>query len=276
MLIGVIATVTAGCTIARPPELNQPTIALPARHQIRSGQFVFLSDFDLRAEHPLLHELDALNEEIYQELRLPPSDRLVYVFLFNDRAAFESYLTDHYPELPPRRAYFLTWQSPGGPQLRVLSFWGDQIQKDLRHELTHAALHAVLPEVPLWLDEGLAEFFEPPPSWQGVNYRHLRDLDAGEPWRPNLLRLEKLTQVREMTAADYREAWAWTHFLLRGSPTGRGLLLRYLTDLRTNSSPEPLSGRLQAAVPNAEEKVQEYLVKLSLSTRAIPAEATPK
>ena len=41
---------------------------------------------------------------------------------------------------------------------------GDHLRTDLRHELTHALLHGVLKDVPLWLDEGLAGFFELPPD----------------------------------------------------------------------------------------------------------------
>ena len=35
-----------------------------------------------------------------------------------------------------------------------------QFEADLRHECTHALLHAALPYVPLWLDEGLASLYE--------------------------------------------------------------------------------------------------------------------
>ena len=51
----------------------------------------------------------------------------------------------------------------------VYTYWGNRIQQDLRHELTHAILHSVLKDVPLWLDEGLAEYFEVPHGWKGVN-----------------------------------------------------------------------------------------------------------
>src|SRR5947209_8380306 len=61
----------------------------------------------------------------------------------------------------------------GGDELPVYTFNGDHIRQDLRHELTHALLHSVLKDVPLWLDEGLAEFFELPPDVDGLNRQHL-------------------------------------------------------------------------------------------------------
>jgi hypothetical protein len=270
----LLVVLLAGCTGLRPPERLPVGAMLPARHQVRAAQSVILSDFELPADHPLLKDLENLSEEVYRELRLPPGEQLVYVFLFRNRAAYDAWLAEQHPELPPRRAYFLTWNGPMGRQLRIYSFWGDQVQKDLRHELTHALLHGVLGEVPLWLDEGLAEFFEPPAAWQGINYLRLRELDAADaPWQPNLERLEMLRGVHEMTSADYREAWAWVHYLLRGEGKGRAVLLQYLADLRQGAA-GPFAPRLAAAVPNAPAELRDHLVRLSLATRALPTEGT--
>src|SRR5438876_73243 len=69
---------------------------------------------------------------------------------------------------------------------------------------------------PLWLDEGLAEYFEGPEGSQGLNPEHIARLpdDLKSGWRPDLARLESLATVREMAPRDYREAWAWVHYLL--------------------------------------------------------------
>jgi len=52
--------------------------------------------------------------------------------------------------------------------------------------------------VPLWLDEGLAEYFELPPAYAGVNFQHLDYLrnTTGGPFRPDLARLEQLPDFR--------------------------------------------------------------------------------
>ena len=49
---------------------------------------------------------------------------------------------------------------------------------DLRHEMTHAYLHAVVPNVPLWLDEGLAKYFELPRQQHGLNQPYVRQVAA--------------------------------------------------------------------------------------------------
>jgi hypothetical protein len=125
-------------------------------------------------------------------------------------------------------------------------------------------LHGSVASLPLWLDEGLAEYFESPHEPGGANREHLSLLmsDEKEPWVPDLVRLEGLADVRQMSPRDYREAWAWVHFLLQGTPENRERLREYLSDLRT-SAPDaaPLSQRFQQ-VEDPESTNRELLVHL--------------
>src|SRR5262249_19533754 len=158
------------------------------------------------------------------------------VYLFEDRDRFERFLEVKHPDLPKRRAFFIGEPRPiGGEALLVYTFWGtgDRIQQDLRHELTHALLHSVLKDVPLWLDEGLAEYFEIPPGRNAVNLEHIRQLRHG-PQGPvavdlaNLEQLRKTEQLDQMTPAKYREAWAWVHLMLHNSADTRKVMVNYL------------------------------------------------
>lgn len=223
----------------------------PGKHHLRLSQYVFYSDFDLDGDAPLFRELVSLRDAVYRELRLPPADTVIQVFLFESQERYENFIRVQYPELPPRRAFFISQPRGGGgaDELLVYSFWGDYVRQDLRHELTHALLHSVIKDVPLWLDEGLAEFFESPPESAGLNRRHLIDLRS-EPFRPDLERLERLRRVRDMGQPEYREAWAWVHWMLRGSPAAREALLTYLRDLRRSRDPRPLIDRLRDLTPD--------------------------
>ena len=168
-----------------------------------------------------------------------------------------------YPDLPRRRAFFVAQpRSIGGVEdLLVYTFWGEHIRQDLRHELTHALLHSVIRDVPLWLDEGLAEYFELPPEWKGVNRAHVRALRQSEV-PPDLARLEQLSQVKQMRPGEYREAWAWVYLMLRGSAPAKEVLLAYLQQLRTNPAPGPLQPRLAAVLPSLEEALATQLARL--------------
>ena len=60
------------------------------------------------------------------------------------------------PSCPPRRAFFLAQ----GSQRVVYTYSSPRLEEDLRHEATHALLRGAFGDLPLWLDEGLAEYFE--------------------------------------------------------------------------------------------------------------------
>lgn len=275
---GWLGTAVAGCeslktgvvaTNDRDPTATavaapHPSPKRPAKHWQRVGQYVLYSDAPLDPADPLFRELADLPDQIQRELAVPPGDGLVQVFLFETQEKYDAYMQSRYPRLPNRRAYFISEPRPaGGDELMVFTWMGENLRTDLRHELTHATLHGVLTNVPLWLDEGLAGFFELPPAAGGVNAAHLDALRRG-PFQPDLSRLEKLGQVRQMEKPEYREAWAWVHLMLRGSPAAKQVLLDYVQQLRTNPNPGPLLAKLKDAVPDPNQALADHLTRTDL------------
>lgn len=235
----------------------------PGKHSMRVSQFVFLSDVELRRDQAIFKDLSNLREQVFRELRLPPSNTEVWVYLFEDKEKYEQFIKAKHPELPPRRAFFVAQprRLGGVEDLMVYTYLGDRIQQDLRHELTHALLHSVLKNVPIWLDEGLAEYFEAPSGQAGVNLAHLDTLmKTGA--RFDLDRLETLKEVHQMTPAEYRESWAWVHLMLRSSPKAKETLLGYLQELRVNPDPGTLRPRLAPAYLSLEQALQAHLTDL--------------
>jgi Protein of unknown function (DUF1570) len=275
LFAGIAAAAFAGCSSLQlnplaGARMEPETIAgSPAKHSFRVSQFAFYSDFEVQRNAPLFRELAALREQVFKELLLPPSNTLVQVYLFEDKDRYEKFMQLKYPNLPKRRAFFVAQprRLGGAEDLIVYTYWGDRIQQDLRHELTHALLHSVLKDVPLWLDEGLAEYFEMPTAWQGVNYQHLETLRRGPggPVSLDLDRLEQLSEVQQMAPAEYREAWAWTHLMLRSTPQAKQVLIGYLQELRSNSRPGPLKPRLEKAFLSLDDALQRHLAELELN-----------
>jgi hypothetical protein len=247
---------------------------LPGKYSFRIAPYVFLSDFAVQADQPIFQELARLRDQVYQELRLPAGTAVVQVYLFEDKERYEGFMKTRYPDLPRRRAFFVAQPRPigGTEDLLVYTFWGDHIQQDLRHELTHALLHSVIRDVPLWLDEGLAEFFELPAERAGVNALHVENLRraAGGGFQPDLARLEGLTQVAQMNPAEYREAWAWVHLMLRTRPEAKAALVAYLQQLRTDKAPGLLRPRLAAVYPSPEDALEKHLARLAPDARRGP------
>jgi hypothetical protein len=254
--------------------LSHPSpVGLPTRRAIDNEHLLVRSDVKLPKNHTLLRDLDSLRDEIADTLNLPVQKQPVTIYLFSDEVRYAQYLQARYPQLPPRRAYFVGTSK----ELAVYTFWGEKIQEDLRHEYTHGVLHASLLDVPLWLDEGLAEYFEVAGRPAGLNREYATRLasDFARGWHPNLERLETLEAVNDMQKADYQEAWAWIHFLLHHSDDSRDVLLSYLRELQSNGKPGPLSTRLRTAIPRVDERFAAHAVSLSGGLVTVSGKTSP-
>ena len=261
LLLALCGWAIAGCVAPHKPQVSQ----LPSNFEIRSAKLVIRSDFELSEDDPRVVELHNLRREVRETLQLPPLTRPVVVYLFQNEDRYTHYMRAAHPELPSRRAFFIG--TPG--ELAVYAFWGEQVREDLRHEYTHGLLHASLGQVPLWLDEGLAEYFEVvSEDPERINQDHAAGLATmlANGWEPDLHRMEQLTDVSEMQRADYQEAWAWTHFLLREGGAGRDVLLDYLAGIKPTGTPPSLADRLTSDFPGADERFAAYLMNFATDT----------
>lgn len=209
------------------------------------------ADFSLAPHTGLLTEVTRLQTDLRTTLDLPPLRDPIHMFLFDRKPVYLAYLREYFPRVPYRRALFIKERGPG----MVLAFRSPEFEIDLRHEATHAMLHAVLADLPLWLDEGLAEYFEMPTEQRagGNPYlAHTRWL-AWAAQAPSLEPLEPLAELADMGRNEYRAAWAWVHFMLHGPPAAKAELISYLGDARSGLPADPLSVRLRAAVPERDK-----------------------
>jgi len=248
-LAGLLAAMTAlgGCANWRTRGATAG--GLPTSNRMDFEQLVVYSNSPLPAKHRLLAELDSQRAAVNGKLALPPSDEKIHVYLFGEAALLHTYVHAHWPDFPDRRAMFIETDT----RLEVYAYWGDRVAEDLRHEVAHGYLHSVVPRIALWIDEGLAEYFEVPPGRLGLNDGHVVQLadELKTGWQPNLVRLENLPSAAEMNQRDYAEAWAWAHLLLETTPDRLAMLQAYLSDVRTGGSSEPMSSRLAKAEPQA-------------------------
>ncbi|WP_169972722.1 hypothetical protein [Tautonia rosea] len=221
------------------------TSLIPTRYHAEVGAFRVASNLPMTEDDPALQALAGLEDRLERVLGVkveddePPID----VYILDDNQAFTTFLMFHHPELPNRRAFFLAV----GDVAAVYTARGSHLEEDLRHEATHALLHRAVGHVPLWLDEGLAEYFEVQPQALPTEaVARFRKLAGSyrEGWRPDLKRLEAVEQVAVMSPTDYREAWAWTVLLLHGPR--RQSLVAHLEQLRTEGELAPsISERLR-------------------------------
>jgi Protein of unknown function (DUF1570) len=222
----------------------------------QAGSFICHADFSVTPHQPLLDELTLLEQDLAIALGAPRPSEQTHVFLFQKQATYQAYLKQYFPRVPYRRALFIKARGPG----MVFAFRGNDFEVDVRHESTHALLHAWLPEVPLWLDEGLAEYFEVSRDRRLKQNAHLPVVQAliRTGALPRLAELEVMDGLEDMGRDEYRDAWAWVHFMLHGPSEAREELVRYLGELHAGGEAGRLSDRLRRRLPNLNRRVAEH------------------
>ena len=239
----------------RPGESPAPAPEEPTQ------QLVFHTDPGHPPARPLVRTLTAERDDIAKTLGLSPSEEKIHVYLYHDANTYGEVLAKKFPMVPNRRAFFIETDT----RLEVYAHQSDRVAEDLRHEVGHGYLHSCVPAIPLWLDEGLAEFFEVPRSHGGLNQPHLQllsDMMEHNGWQPDLRQLEAIDSAGDMQQIHYAEAWAWVYFLLRSTPERRELLSDYLAELRDQGAAKPLSARLATQHIQPQRTLAEFLVAL--------------
>jgi hypothetical protein len=266
----LLAAPLAGClsTPWLPPAApsRRAAAAAPAfREPLSAGQLVFHADFALPAGHRMVAELTGERQLICDRLAVPAGKEPIHVYLFADEETYRGYVNGQFPNFPQRRAIFVETDV----RLAVYAHWSDRVAEDLRHEVAHGYLHSAVPNLPLWLDEGLAEYFEVGRGRRGVNRAHvdylLAQLAVGS-WRPDLPRLERLAVAGDMTQLDYAESWLWVHYLLESPEAPPALLSEHLNALRKDSPPATLGEKLSSGVITRDASLLAHLTSLSPDT----------
>lgn len=236
----------------------------PHVHQLKTDAFDIRSNFEISQDAELVQELRGLRDEITRVLELPKQRDPVVVYLFSDEESYRQYMHATWPHLPPRRAYFVGTSR----ELSVYSYHSAFVEEDLRHEFTHGLLHASLNTVPLWLDEGLAEYFEVRGREVGLPHAsHIQLLQNArlEGWNPSLYRLEQLADFEKLTQQDYAEAWGWVHYMLNSSDATRQALVDYVAALQTRSVAPPFMPELEKAAADYYNAMPAHVSALSTS-----------
>jgi hypothetical protein len=221
-----------------------------------AGPFVCRADFSLNDVDPLLTELTRLQDDLTLALNIPPAKDSIQIYLFHDRRTYEAYLSRYFPNVPFRRAIYIKGGGPG----MVFAFRSPQFEVDLRHECTHALLHASLNNLPLWLDEGLAVYFELPAKLRAGDSPNLAAVRRGA-WLgmvPDIEHLEKCNELSQMGKVEYRDSWAWVFYMLHGPTEAHEELMQYLRDLQTQNTREPLNNRLASRIPDLQKSFARF------------------
>jgi len=221
-------------------------IEAAAWHRVATPSFEILGDTPARTLRELAIDLEALESLLagLNPAETPPPLR-AKVFVFSSEAAFSR----HAPRSAGGAAaavsgFFLS--HPHGDFIAAAAASSRDARRVLYHEVLHRFVRHHLPHAPLWLNEGLAEFYSTLEVGRGEAW-------VGHPVAAHLARLrrERRRPFQELQAIDaashvygagerkpafYAEAWAVVHYLLTGDG-GRAAVARYAGLLRSGSDP---------------------------------------
>ena len=236
----------APCWISSDLSASEPKREWP--FEADAGQFRIHADFDLSSSPEAFAELDQLSADVSCLLRLELPKTIMHVVIFANQQEYRRYLAHYFPSLPERRALFIHQRGTG----MLFAHRHADLSTDLRHESVHALLNEGAKPLPLWLDEGLAEYFEVPRHQRWRGHLHIASTieSAQRSSWPELESLESVTDVSKMSSENYRDAWAWVHFLLHRHRDTRDLLVDHLSVLRSGKPAPPLSRTIKTELPN--------------------------
>ncbi|MGN6136077.1 MAG: DUF1570 domain-containing protein [Aureliella sp.] len=228
--------------------------------EVTAGHFRIHADFEISAKTDLLSELERLGGDVAGLLQVELPHAPVHVVIFGTADEYRRYMGHYYPNLPQRRALFIQQRGAG----MLFAHRHPDLATDLRHETVHAILNDRSDPLPLWLDEGLAEYFEVPARERWSGHSHLLAIQALEGRAPaaGLESLEGLGEVALMSAEHYRDAWAWIHFLLHRRMSTRRILVQHLERLRSGEPAPPLSRTVAGQIPDWRAEICDHFQRV--------------
>jgi hypothetical protein len=194
-----------------------------------AGAFLCHADFSLANHKHLLDEMAQLQRDLVRTLAIDEPHERIHLFLFNQKSTYDAYLQKHFPDVPTRRALYIKEQR--GPGM-VFAYRSDEFEVAFDHPHLSAM------------------------KWQLSKVNLAARIKSSS---PSLERLEDLSDLKQMGAAEYRQSWAWVHFMLHGSPEAQEELIRFLSDIRAQTPPGKLSHRLRSRIPNLDERFADHL-----------------
>jgi tetratricopeptide (TPR) repeat protein len=264
---------------------------MPARWvEVRSAHFVVASnasESEARGVAEDFERIRSLFHSTFPELRVDPTQPIV-ILAARDETTMKMLAPEEWGGEGHVRPAGL-FHSDGEKDYVALRLdaQGTTAFHTVYHEYTHALLHLNFSRIPLWLSEGVAEFFGnstlgPQEAKTGtVDKTHLYVLSKNE-WLP----METLLDVKEGSpyynernpaSIFYAESWAVTHYLLLDPEARREQLLkRYLVDWNLSGDRVGAGRRAFGDLRGFGETVKRYVRQANWRAGVVlPGQANP-
>lgn len=254
MTVAAIASIAIVCFLVATAQAQSKVQSWP--YMMSVDVFRVHSDFELTARRELEATLLHLRGDMASLLELGDWRKSIHVVIFQNPKEYSRYMQHYFPTVVQRRAIFLQDRGPG----MLFTHWHDQIDVDLRHEAAHALLNQSGAELPLWLDEGLAEYFEVRREDRYAHNPYWIEVagQAEQALVPSLLMLERIDDLARFEEPHYRDSWAWIHFLLHRNQRTRQMLIEFIARAQHKTPQPPLSRQLSSILSDPMFEFQQH------------------
>ena len=254
--------------------------------QVRSEHFIIISNAGEKPARQVAGQFERMRAVFhfaFPRLQVDPGSPIVVLAVNNEK---------DFRELEPQEYLQKGQLHLGGLFLRVpdknyvlmrIGAEGDHPYAVIYHEYTHLLCAKAEAWLPLWLDEGLAEFFQ---------NADLRDKDAilGEPSAGNiyLLRQTRLLPLPTLFAVDhtspyyheenkgsifYAEAWALTHYLkVTDATQNTNRLADYADLVSQHVDATTAATKAFGDLQQLQKALERYIMQASFSSFKTPAQ----
>jgi len=200
------------------------------------------------------------------------------VYVFGTHKELEPFLPVKNGKADSIAGYFHSDTDLNAIALQLETF--DDSSRIIFHEYTHLLVHNATRRVPLWLDEGLAEYY----STYALEKDGARaNIGRPVPWHVLILR-EAYMPIATLLAVDhtspmynegggrrtifYAESWALTHYLMTAVPDGAQGINRYVTGIAKGGKPDEVFAQAFGKTPAALDKdLRTYINGFSFNSR---------
>lgn len=268
-----------------------PAATPPSMRELNTRHYRIHTDLNFELANDLAGRLDAMYEAYSWRLRLFREEGRELprfeVYLYNNPA---DYLALTGKRMKHTGGVFMSGRNLLASFLKTQG--RDSLRRTLQHEAFHQFAHSVIsPNMPVWLNEGLAQVFEEA-VWNGSNFgleqippRRIRQMQDDFKQKrlvkfDTLLGLSPMEWSRRLEtdhatgATQYNQAWAMTYFLINARDEHGGFryrqrLLRMLAALHEGVEPgDAFSQAFGQNIEGFEKRFVEYARQMKATPQA--------
>jgi hypothetical protein len=215
----------------------------PRRFEVKTQHYRVVTDLSESVARSVAQHLESAYLSYQTDLewvKRDPKAARFDVLVFSGNAGYSSYCKDLYGSTMTNSAGLYAHV------LRQLLIQNlpetEQMMKTVRHEGLHQYMGGILTEIPIWFNEGMAEYYESAEykggRWQTgvVRKDHLETLTSKSNWE--LKDFLSTPQPEFMKRADhaYAQSWAFVHFLRHSDRKNKQLFGKFFESFRETPS----------------------------------------